>query len=297
MIRERWAQAKEGKWAADLSGRAKWLLTGADRERYLNGQVTQDVRRATVERAVYACVTDVKGRICGDIYARVTADGSALLLDAEEGLRESLGARLERYLVADDAEITDVTEEWGLMFFAAGAAEGMKGPAVERFGVRGREVWFRRGERPFWEGMVLSEEELDVMRVLNRVPRYPNELNGEVFPPEAALEDRAMDYGKGCYIGQEVLSRIRTTKKMPRELVGWTVAGEDGFGIGPGTELRLPGEAGRVVGQVTSAVNHPETGARSGLGYVKLGTVPEDSELRAGEELARIQRLIAGAEF
>lgn len=99
-----------------------------------------------------------------------------------------------------------------------------------------------------------------------------------------------MDYVKGCYIGQEVLSRIKTTRKMPRELVFWALA-EEGE-VTPKTELVLP--CGRVVGQVTSAVRHPETGRAVGLGYVKLGTVPDDSQLLVGNDLATIARLVPG---
>src|SRR4051812_19684530 len=85
----------------DLSRRAKWRLSGADAVRYLNGQVTNDVRRATAEASVYACVTNAKGRIEGDVQIHAATDGS-LLLDAEPDLREALGLRLEKYVVADD---------------------------------------------------------------------------------------------------------------------------------------------------------------------------------------------------
>jgi folate-binding Fe-S cluster repair protein YgfZ len=86
--------------AVNLSSHAKFRLTGADRVRYLNGQVTNDVRRARPDETLHACVTDAKGRIAADI--RLHAQSDALLLDAEPGLRESLGMRLERYIVADD---------------------------------------------------------------------------------------------------------------------------------------------------------------------------------------------------
>ena len=98
--------------AVNLSSRAKFRLTGGDRIRYLNGQVTNDVRRVKTDATLYACVTDVKGRIAGDVFIHATDD--ALFLNAEPGLRETLGLRLERYIVADDAELTDVTDEWQL---------------------------------------------------------------------------------------------------------------------------------------------------------------------------------------
>ena len=293
MTKERWEAIRQSGGIVDLSGRAKWLITGEDRIRYLNGQVTQDIRRATAEKAVYACVTDVKGRISGDIFVRVAADGKGLLLDAEEGLREVLLLRLDRYIVADDVEIQDVTDDWDLVHYFGDAAEGIEGGSLcERFGMAGRDVWTARGESVMSGDGFLSAEELEVLRVLNGVARYPFELNGEVFPPEAGLELRAIDYSKGCYIGQEVISRIRTSRKMPRELVAWRLNG--GGEVGAGAQVVLPGEGGRILGGVTSVVVEPETGLAAGLAYVKLGTVPDDSQLLVGNHLATIRRLVPG---
>jgi folate-binding protein YgfZ len=295
MTAERWQQIQTQGGSIDLSRRAKWLITGEDRIRYLNGQVTQDVRKAKATSAVYACVTDVKGRLNGDIFIRVTEDGSGLLVDAEEGLREPLGLRLERYVVADDVEITDVTEAWTLVHYF-GAAATQEGCAAERLGVLGCDVWVENGGGTRPAGMDLTTDEVEVLRILKGVARYPHELNSEVFPPEAGLELRAMDYSKGCYIGQEVLSRIRTTRKMPRELVSWALLGDAPVTSGASLSVLAEGagEGRRVVGQVTSGVIHPETGRAVGLGYVKLGSVPDDSQLLVGNDLATIKRLVPG---
>ena len=125
MTADRWHGILQQGGAVDLTARSKWLLTGPDRVRYLNGQVTQDVRLARPGAAVYACVTDVKGRICGDIFIHQTEDGEGLLLDAEAALREELGARLERYLVADEVEIADVTDDWRITHHFGPAAAGV----------------------------------------------------------------------------------------------------------------------------------------------------------------------------
>jgi folate-binding protein YgfZ len=294
MTESRWKQVLTQGGVVDLSARAKWLLTGADRVRYLNGQVTQDVRRARADRAVYACVTDLKGRICGDIFVRVAEDGEGLLLDAEGDLREALGVRLERYIVADDAVLEDVTDEWQLWHFFGPATAQVTGASVvaERFGDEGRDVWVPATAKTGVAGeLILTGEEVEVLRVVRGVPKHPQELNLDHFPPEAGLEIRAMDYGKGCYIGQEVLSRMRTTRKMPRELVRWVA--EVGVEVEPGTPLMRPG-AGveKAAGEVTSVVVHPETGKTCGLAYVKQGTVPDDSRLLVGEVMANIEILL-----
>lgn len=276
--------------AVNLSSRAKFRLTGEDRVRYLNGQVTNDVRRAKADEAVYACVTDAKGRISGDVW--VHAGAEMLLLDAEAGLQEPLGMRLERYIVADDVELADVTEEWQLWHVwgeagvaarkesGGGGQEHWVGAA--RFGVAGFDLWLPAGaEVPRFDGLcVLEEADLEVWRILQKVPRWPHELSGETFPPEAGLEGKAMDFSKGCYIGQEVLSRIKTTGKMPREMAAF----ECGAAVKAGDEVWL-GE--KAVGRVTSATVHPVSGQAVGLAMVRQGTVGSGGEVHVGGAVVR----------
>lgn len=264
--------------AVNLTSRAKLRLTGSDRVRYLNGQVTNDVRRAHTDETLYACVTDVKGRIAADVFIHAT--DAALLIDAEEALREPLGMRLERYIVADDAELTDVTEEWQL-WHLWGPAPSTPAPLVrsKRYGIPGFDLWLPSsaapptwGERPF-----LTESDVETWRILQKVPRWPHELNAETFPPEAGLMDRAMDFAKGCYIGQEILSRIKTTGKMPRELFAF--------------ECSAPVQVGedivsdKAVGTVTSSALHPENGRTVGLGMLKHGTAKENLQTLSGQRL------------
>ena len=314
MTRERFEQvAADGAWA-DLSGRAKWRVSGGDRVRYVNGQVTNDVRRATGGQAVYAMVTDAKGRIVGDVFIREAPDGQALLLDAEAGLREVLGARLERYIVADDVEIEDVTEGWCLWHRFGSAAEegvddakgGMAGEAgfcarASRFGVEGMDVWVPTGEdgqRPDTAAPVLDDGEVEALRILRGIPRWPAELGEGTFPPEAGLEERAMDFAKGCYIGQEILSRMRTTGKYPRKLVRWeaadaevmVVAGEQMFGQGEGGTWH-------AAGRITSATVDPVSMKRTGLGFVKQGTVSAHSGLLVGADMPRIEARVNISQF
>ena len=262
-----------GGWV-DLSTRAKFRLTGGDRVRYLNGQVTNDVRPAGPRTTIYACVTDLKGRIVGDVF--IHAGDDSLVLDAEADLREVLGPRLERYIIADDVELTDVTDDWQLWHafgvaaesLVAGAwtaVEGARILASTRLGRPGFDLWVpAAATMPEGLGPVLSAEDFETYRILQGIPRYPNELNADAFPPEAGLDDRAMSYTKGCYIGQEILSRIRTTGKMPRTLIQRT------------SETLVEPKApwvidGKPVGSVTSVAKHPDGGFVC-LGYVRQGT-------------------------
>lgn len=266
--------------AVNLSAHAKFRLTGADRTRYLNGQVTNDVRRAKADATLHACVTDAKGRIAADIRLHVHAD--TLLLDSEPDLRDPLGMRLERYIVADDVELTDVSEEWQLWHVWGGTeAPVLDGNLLcgqesvqhslqtNRYGVPGFDLWLPAGAAApdFGTRPVLSAQDLESWRILQHIPRWPHELNAETFPPEAGLEGTAMDFAKGCYIGQEVLSRIKTTGKMPRELISF----ESATAVHAGDELWLE----KAIGAVTSVTQHPVTGRSVGLAMIRQGTAKE----------------------
>ncbi len=94
----------------NLSDRAIFRVTGNDAERYLNGQVSQDVKLASESAAVYSIVANFKGKLEGDFFVR--RHQGDLLIDTCESQRESLFSRLDKYLIADDAEIVDVSDEY-----------------------------------------------------------------------------------------------------------------------------------------------------------------------------------------
>ena len=104
----------------DLSARAKLRVTGADRFRFLNGQITNDLRKANETVAMEACVLNAKGKLNAHIF--IAALGESFLIDAEPELRETLRARLERYVIADDVQIEDVTDEFSLFHVLTEAA-------------------------------------------------------------------------------------------------------------------------------------------------------------------------------
>jgi folate-binding protein YgfZ len=269
-----------------LAGRATLMLSGADRVRYLNGQSTNDARLATPTRSIYSLVTDHKGHVLGDFWVHASPDGSSLLLDAEPELQEPLAVRLERYIVSDDATLEDVTGQWDIWHYLGSAAEAMESVPgaihADRLGQPGIDIWVPAGEvPPSWAGPLLTLAEYETLRVIAGVPRYPAELGGgSVFPSEARLETRAVSFTKGCYIGQEVISRIQSTGKMPRQLMRWT-AQDAAATVLPGMTLHLPDSPEKSIGTVTSATTHPVGQKAVGLAYVKQGAVKADSTLLA----------------
>ena len=104
----------------DLSPRVKLRVTGADRIRFLNGQITNDIRKASETRAIEACVLNAKGKMEAHLF--VHPQGDSFLIDADPALGSVLQARLERYVIADDVQIEDITGQFSI-FHLLGSAD------------------------------------------------------------------------------------------------------------------------------------------------------------------------------
>lgn len=266
---------QEGGALFDLTNRVKLRVTGADRLRYLNGQISNDLRKATAQSAIHACVLTAKGKIDADVF--IIAQGDSFLIDTDAEMREPLRARLDRYVIADDVQIEDVTEEFAL-FHVTGATI----PAVEaalamarsdRFRCAGSDIWLPKVDHDTAVQALATqlsgcdERCAEVFRIERGIPRWGRELSGEIIPTEAGLEESAIDFAKGCYIGQEVISRIKMSGQTNKRLCGLVVKGDLDFAAG----MRLTASDRKEVGRVTSATRSARLGRQIGLGFVKRG--------------------------
>lgn len=195
--------------------RALFKLIGSDAERYLNGQVSQDLKLATDTHAVYAIVANFKGKLDADCYIR--RQGKDIFIDCSMDLKQSLFERLDRYIIADDAELIDVTDDYQIIHYIEPDSRPSGGWEINRFGQAGYDIFIETGNTLPVSN--LKNEELERARISHRIPTWGAELDHDTLPPEAGLEDRAISYHKGCYTGQEVISRIRAAGKTNRHLV------------------------------------------------------------------------------
>jgi len=272
-----YAEIKRRGGKADLSARARFELTGADRVRFLNGQVSSDVRRLSAGCAQYACVLTAKGKMSGDVF--ITAEADRLLLDADASLRESLAARLERYIISDDVTLRDITDETALIhIFGLPEAAGVRS---RRFGADGFDLLMPVENFPrAWKALAppaANEELLEVLRVEAGLPRWGRELTEETLPVEAGLDKTAIDYDKGCYIGQEIISRLKSVGHVNKQLSGFVSASP----LEPGARLQAPD--GREAGWLTSAVYSFGLEKYAALGYLKRGVALGACQVEARE--------------
>ncbi len=272
----------------DLSPRVKLRLAGADVERYLNGQVTNDLRKANESSTVQASILNAKGKLSAHVF--ISKDGGqAYLLDADEELRDELVARLERYIIADDVQIEDLTERFSLFHFlgssAPSTAVGERTIASQRFGLPGWDLWADGMSSPqireqFQNDFAFCDEVCaEVFRIERGIPRWGRELTGEFIPVEANLEESSIDYAKGCYIGLEVISRMKMSGQTNKRLCGLiSISGNALAGPMPLTTEHDP----REIGVITSATRSDRLGKEIALGYVKRGHNEIGTRLLAG---------------
>lgn len=261
----------------DLSTRTKLRVTGSDRLRFLNGQVTNDVGKATLSSAIAACVLSAKGKMNAHVFVSSEPDG--FLLDADPERRATLQPRLERYVIADDVQIEDLSDRLSIFHIlrstASGLPPGQRIVSANRFRKAGWDLWI---ESPQHDKMfeqlsaaipLFDDASADVFRIEQGIPRCGRELTEEIIPVEAGLEESCVDYEKGCYIGQEVISRMKMSGQRNKNLCGLVSLHDSP--LTSGMKLFPMGAEKKEVGWITSATRSERVGREIALGYVKRG--------------------------
>jgi folate-binding protein YgfZ len=275
---EEYRSFRERGGVVDLASRVKLLFKGADRVRYINGQVTANIAAAKPPAVIPACVTTAKGKLCADVFISIGPSG--VLVDADEAVAGTLPARLERYIIADDVTVEDATEKVAIIHFANVRPEAVPEEIraalvpVSRFGIAGFDWFppFRADLAPMWEKItavlpVLSGELLDLIRIEHGVPRWGRELDETTLPPEAGLDRTHVDFHKGCYIGQEVISRLKSVGHVNRVLTGFVSA--DGAPLAAGARIFSAADPARDLGRLTSAAFSFALDRPVALGYLR----------------------------
>ena len=288
----------EGCGLLDGSQRGKLALSGSDAKSFLQGQVTNDVESLVEGAGCYAAFLTPKGKMLGDL--RILVAGDELLLDTERSALQALFNMIRRFSVGFDTELHKRTLERGLLSLVGPTADAMlRDSAPSRIEHAHRPVVFEavqaRAIRTdlgidllceaadtdtlaaalVASGAVsISEGTAEIARVERGRPRYGVDLDESVIPQEAGLNERAVSFTKGCYVGQETVARLYYRGKPNRHLRGV----RSGEPMIPGQELVLDG---RAVGHLTSAVSSPR------LGWVALALVrreaPPGSRVAVGD--------------
>ncbi len=296
---------REGVCQFEMSHRGLLEVRGEDRVRWLDGMISGDVQaleKAGSGAGCYAVLLTNRGAIVADFHVGRIDDSYYLesLRSEIPRIRKVLG----RYIIADDVELVDRSEEMVaiglegprsgelLAKLAGTEVAELEEDGWARTSIAGRAALIAgfgfSGERAFqirmkpddragiedalreaWGNGELacgSFEALEIMRVEAGIPMLGAELDEEVLPPEARLE-RAISTTKGCYVGQEIVARLRARGQVNHLLVGLQLELVDSSAELPAVDTTLSSD-GRATGELTSVVCSPTEGPIA-LGYVR----------------------------
>ena len=292
----------------NLGSRAKISLTGGDRVRWLNGMVTNNVRDLSPGHGVYAFLLNPQGHILGDLYAYNL--GESLLVDTDRSQVEKILAVFDKYIIMDDVEVADISDKLTAIGIAGpGVGESLRktGIDVPALGtlqfveltwqqisltvVRGDnalvesfELWLApENHGRVYESLVkagaksVGTAAVELLRIAAGIPRYGADIRERDLPQETEQE-RALNFVKGCYVGQEIVERIRSRGQVRRNFTGFNVHGAL---PAPGSKVQVDG---KDVGEITSAASLPwaDGDRRVALGYIRREVATPGKVVDAG---------------
>lgn len=290
-----YAAVRESAGLLDRSDRGLIVVRGRERKSWLHNLVTNAVKDLPDGAGVYAFAIDVRGRTQFDL--NILAVGDELWLDIDHATVPAAIAHLDRYLLSEDAKLEAASERFArLGVCGARSAHAAAALGIDSFeklaplaslsldsaaarlvrhdfaGLPGFELIVPRADAAAWwdrlaalDGITPAGfETLDVLRIEAGIPWLGRDIDDKVIPPETGQVERGINYHKGCYLGQEVIERMRSHGSLARRLVRIRLA--DGGGIELPAALM---KEGKDAGRLTSLVRHPQHGDWIGLAYLR----------------------------
>jgi len=298
----------------DLGWRSKLIITGEDRVRWMNGMVTNNVRDLALNTGAYNFLLNPQGRIQADLY--VYNRGEYLLVDTDAWQASKLQEIFHKYIIMDDVEVADagdkltsigiIGKKSAAVLQASGlpadlAALQLADSVVENIGVslvradngENYELWMspanaatvwnillRNGAQP------IGAEALELARIASGIPRYGQDIRERDLPQETE-QSRALNFRKGCYVGQEIVERIHSRGQVHRKFTGFRFTGA---APAPGAKIE---SNGKEVGEITSVALLPVSGQSSsiGLGYIRRDVGTPGAEVMVNGARATVANL------
>jgi tRNA-modifying protein YgfZ len=282
----------------DRSERAKFVVRGGEAVAFLQGQVSNDVESLAPGSGCYATILTHKGKLRADL--RILRGEDFLWLDTEAIGHDVLRHMLATYTLGRDVRWEDLTEDHAILSLIGPGADGLAGEAPPRaehsFTDSGAGLWVRTdlgldvlcGRRRADELRAdlgveeVSEEAAECLRIESGRPRLGIDMDAETMPQEAGINARAVDFEKGCYVGQETVARLHWRGKPNRHLRGLRLSEP----VERRTDILL---GDKVVGRVSSTCVSPRFGPIA-LGLVRREASPGDT-VRVGAAEAEVVEL------
>jgi folate-binding protein YgfZ len=302
----------------DRSAMGKLKVTGSDRVRFLHGMLTNTVEALVPGQGNHTVTTTPQGHTLTDLNLYCLDD--AFLLETEPGIQQKLMSVLDKFLIADDVALEDVSEQFAIIGVQGPNAKQVIGDSFGQLpgellpfesvtidfesvsllvichsftGEQGYEVWVtREAASTVWPALEDSGaipvglEAIEILRVEAGIPKYGLDIDERVMPQEAGIPS-AVDFAKGCFIGQEALAKMQNLGKPRRYLCGLSSEGDTPLEA----NIRLSVD-GKQVGWTTSSVVSIHNGRISGMASIRRGYQTEGQQIRLEDgRCARVEKL------
>ncbi|HEV2400482.1 MAG TPA: folate-binding protein [Candidatus Sulfotelmatobacter sp.] len=303
----------------DLGYRAQISLAGSDRVRWLNGMVTNNVRDLQPGYGVYAFLLNPQGHILGDLYAYNR--GESILVETDRSQVEEILATFDHYIIMDDVEVKNLSEEMTALGIAGPrsrevlAKAGIEVPDLQSLQlaevkctcdcacvscriVRGDdpsfesyEIWLAPGDvKKTWDALVqhgatpIGSDAIELWRIACGIPAHGIDIRDRDLPQETE-QARALNFNKGCYVGQEIVERIRSRGAVHRKFTGFVFEGD--VTITPGAKVVA---AEKEIGEITSVASLELKGGKTtvALGYIRREAGTPGREVTIGGAKATV---------
>lgn len=297
-------------------------ITGKDRVAWLHNLVTNDIRLLQPGQGCYAFALNSKGRILFDM--NILVDHKAIWLCIDRHHIDAALAHLQRYIITEEVQLHDHRDEYeaiallgpkaGEVLSALGLAQAVDLPQLNGVavdidhqmhwlircdfaGVVGYELFVRRSEAVnVWSKLLrlgrsveikpVGHAAVDVSRIEAGIPLMGQDIDETILPAETGQSSRAVNYAKGCYLGQEVVERMRSRDATARQLVG--VRFGDRVEVHPGAAIQVDS---KTIGHITSTCYSYGLKEAVAIGYAKSNALPEGGQVLVGDVSAQVVSL------
>lgn len=316
-----------GSGVIDLSNRGRILVSGSEAVQFLNGLITNDMKTLAENSWMPAAFPNVQGRLIASVrVVRLKDEGTdknvspTFLIDTEPATHERVLKTIERFTLAGDFRVSDITSQTALLsvqgrravnvvrsVLGAEAASIAANQAIQTRGqqseVTGNVTVIRathtaedgfdlvvnsdRGASSLWEALQkagvrpVGYDAFEILRIEAGLPRYGVDMDDTNVVTEAALDD-AVSYTKGCYVGQEIIARIKYRGHVARKLAGLVF--DQAVKVEANATIRSTDD--KDIGRITSKTYSPHLGRTVALGYLKYDYLAPGTSVKiiAGDE-------------
>lgn len=340
------AVRERGAGVIDLSSRGRFQVRGSEAVQFLNGLITNDMKTLGENRWMPAAFPNVQGRLIASVRVVRKPDDATgkkpvpvFLIDTEPATREAVLKTIERFTLAGDFHVVDLTNQTALLSLQGkGAADvlgsvlgesahGMPAYGAAQLDWQQKSLTVLRATHtaedgfdivtgandatPLWNAFVnagarpVGHEALDRLRIEAGAPRYGIDMDETNVVTETGL-DEAVSFTKGCYIGQEIIARIKYRGHVAKKLVGviFSTTPNGLPALGPRdravkleNDIKITSLDNREIGRITSATLSPHLGCTIALGYVKYDYLTPDTEVKVTSSKGDIPARVAELPF